>query len=495
MVERDERGVWHQATYATFARLSWRVAGALLALGASADRPVIVLGPNGIDHAVVALGAMRAGIPVAAVAPCAAGAGGLGRLHAIAQLVRPAVVFARDGAACAAAVRSTMPDAAFACGEPPRDGSGCITYARLTSHAALAAGDAPELGPDTIARIVPATRAGGETRGVVTTHGMLCAMLEGLTQRWNLLEMQPPVVVDGVPWHRAFGWNVVLGLVLRARGTLYVNAGDEVQPTLAFDVPSGWARRVERLRGDDALRRRWVASVERACWFGAPLSAATRDALVALGVPLSGLWGAAETASVATLADGTPGHEAIGVPLPGVELRLVRDGERFEARVRGPNVTPGYWWRPDATALAFDDEGFFRTGDAVRPIDGRAPRRGLAIVGRLDDRFKLASGAWVDRAAVRAEFLAECSDASDAIVTGDGRDEVGLLAVPASAGERLERGLLRAQVATAARRVAAASCAELRRTLIVDRAPRGREAAALIARLHASEPDAEVIVL
>ena len=407
----------------------------------------MALAANGIDHAVVAFGAMRAGVPIAAVAPSAAHEDGFAGLYAIAQLVRPAVVFARDGASAAVAVRATMPDATFACVEPPRDGGRCVAYAQLTHHAPPAI-DAAAPSADAVARIVLARDAGGETRGVVTTHGMLCAMLEAVTQCWPFLEHRPPVVVDGSPWHRAFGWNVVLGVVLRARGTLYVDAADrtphgfeqsvalrdEARPTLAFDVPSGWTRWVGRLRGDDALRRRWVASVDRACWFGAPLSAATRDALVALDVPLSAMWGTAETASVATIADGNPRSDAIGVPLPGAELKLVRDGEGFEARVRGPQVTPGYWWRPDLTAHAFDDEGFFRTGDLVRPIDGRAPRRGLAIAGRLDDRFKLSSGAWVDRASLRAAFLAECSDAAGVLVTGDGDEDVGIVVWPTAEG-------------------------------------------------------------
>jgi feruloyl-CoA synthase len=440
----------------------------------------------------MAFGAMRAGVPFAAADPAAARAENARSLTAIAELVRPSVVFAHDDA-CAPAVRAAAPDAAFVCVAEARGAAPCVDYVRVTRHAPLG-GDVEPPSGETVAKIV-IVRRDDEPAGVVTTHGMLCAMVESVVQRWPVLETHPSMVADAAPWHRGFGGNVVLGLVLRTRGTLALERGGaDAAPTLAFDVPSGWARWVELLRGDDALRLRWLATIERACWFGAPLRPAARDALLALGVPLAGMWGAAETTSLAAVADDpNPRHDAIGVPLPGIELKLVRDGDRFEARVRGPHVTPGYWWRPDLTARAFDDEGFFRTGDLVRPIDGRAPRRGLVLAGRNDDRFTLATGTWVDRARLRAAFLAECSDAAGALVTGEGREECGLVVWPNAEGARLDRDVLRAQVHAAMHRMRGMHAAP-QRALVVDRAPSERERAALTARLHASEPDAEVIV-
>jgi len=506
LIERDARGAWHEVTFADVAGRSLRVGAALRALGASEDRPVMILSGNGIDHAMVTFGALRAGLPVVPVAPSdgLAARDGFARLRAIAEIVRPGVVFARDGAAYAAAANAVAPDAAFVCASD---------YARLLMHPQ--ARDAVAVNDETVAKVLFTSGWTGELKGVVTTHGMICAMLQGIAQAWPFLDDRPPVVVDSLPWSDCFGGNLVLGIVLRHAGTLYVDDGAlraEIAPTLAFDVPLGWTNWADRLRGDDALRRRWLSRLDRACWSGATLVPATRDALHAIGVPLAAIWGAAETSPAVTLTPGTdPKYDAIGVPLAGVELKLVPSGDAFEARVRGPQVTTGYWWRPDLTAAAFDDDGFYRIGDVVRPLDARAPRHGLEFISRVDDRFKLGSGTWVLAGELRERFLAECSDAADVVVTGDGGAEIGLLVWPAEEAALLDRDVLRAQITAAMRRVAAGDGASSRprRALVVreplaasEQAENGMIArravlakrAALVARLHASEPDAEVIV-
>ena len=517
LVERDAHGVWHQVTFATLAERSRRIGAALLALGASERRPVMILSGNGIDHAMVTFGALRAGIPVVPVAASVARSvrHGFARLRAVAEIVRPGVVFARGGALYAEAARAVAPGAAYVTADEPDAGPRTFDYARLLAHEPLAPGTV-SVGPETVAKIMVAAGASGEPKGVVVTHGMICAMLQGIAQAWPFLDEHPPVVVDRLPWSDGTGGNVVVGLVLRGAGTLYVDDANalraEIPPTLAFDVPLGWAGWVERLRGDDALRRRWLSQLDLACWAGATLAPATRDALRAIGVPLAAAWGATETSPAVTLTTGVdPKYDALGVPLAGVELKLVPAGDAYEARVRGPQVTPGYYWRPDLTAAVFDEEGFYRTGDVVRPIDARKPERGIEHVARTDDCFKLSSGAWVRAADLSLAFLAECSDAADVLVTGDGRDEVGLLVWPTAAALLLDRDVLRAQIADAMRRVVADSAAERpRRALLVveppsaeERMPHGgllRRAvlarrAAAVARLHASLPDAEVIVV
>jgi feruloyl-CoA synthase len=529
LIERDARDVWHEVSFATMAARSWRVGAALRALGASEDRPVMILSGNGIDHAMVTFGALRAGIPVV---PVAASLGlsaddGFARLRAIAELVRPGVVFARDGMAYAAAAHAISGSgAAYVCVTEPPAGVRAFDYARLLTHAPLVP-DAVAVSGETVAKVMLTTGSDGELRGVVTTHAMICAMLQGIAQWWTFLDDHPPVIVDALPWSGAFGGNVVLGIVLRHAGTLYVDEGGssadrseraarlraDVPPTIAFDVPFGWAAWADRLRGDDALRQRWLSRLDRACWSGATLSAATRDALRAISVPLASVWGSVETAGALALTDGVdPKYDAAGTPLAGVELKLIPRGDAYEARVRGAQVTNGYWWRPDLTAAAFDDEGFYRVGDLVRPLDARVPERGLELVGRVDDRFKRSSGGWVRAGALRERFLAECSDAAEVLVTGDGGEEIGLLVWPADDAILLERDVLRAQIAAAMRRVAAGdpSSGSPRRALIA-REPLGsherdecgalaRRAvlasrAALVGRLHASEPDAEVIVV
>ena len=519
LVERDERDVWHELTFATLAARSFRVAGALRALGASEPRPMMILSGNGIDHAMVTFGALRAGIPVVPVSAKTglAAHDGFARLRELAAVVRPGVVFARDGAAYAGgarAVRDVAPDAAYVTVTEPPAGERAFDYARLIAHAPVARAAAAHVGADTVAKILFVSGATGETKGVVVTHGMIGATLQGVAQAWPFLDAHPPVLVDWLPWSHALGGNLVLGIALRHGGTLYVDDGDptparfertvrlrrEIAPTLAFDVPLGWTAWVERLRADDPLRRHWLSRLDRACWAGATLAPATRDALCAIGVPLAAAWGSTEASPAIALTRRTdPPYDALGVPVAGVELKLVPNGNAYEARVRGEQVLRGYYWRPDLTAEAFDDEGFYRLGDVVRPLDARAPQRGLAFVSRLDDRFKLASGTWVLAGDLRAAFLAECSDAADVLVSGAGRDMVGLLVWPSAQGRLLDRDVLRAQIAAAMRRVGPPDgpAVQPRRALIVDgqRDDDERARVAALARLHASEPDADVIAL
>ena len=503
--------MWHQLTFEAAAQRSLRIGAALLALGASATRPLLILSGNGIDHALMMLGAMRAGIPVAPVPSRAvlAPADRFARLRAFARIVRPGVVYARDGAAYAAAVREVLFDAVYVCASEPPPGVRSVDFEGLRLHAPLASPVPIE--SETVAKIMFSSDARGEPRGVATTHGMLVAMLEGIAQAWPFLDDHPPTIVDWLPWNRALGGNVVLGIVLRHAGTLYVDDGAPtperfersvrlrtlIPPTLAFDVPLGWAAWVERMRGDDPLRRRWLSHLDRACWSGAAMAPATRDALRAIGVPLAAGWDVTEAAGTVALTTGTdPKYNALGAPLAGAELKLVPSGDAYEARVRGPQVISGYWWRPDLSAAAFDEEGFYRSGDLVRPIDARAPERGVAFAGRLDERFKVGAGTWARAGTLRERFLAECSDAADAIVTGDARAELGLLVRPTPDGLRLDRDVLRAQIADAMRRASLGEgvASRLRRALIVEDVSPARHEA-LVARLHASEPDAEVIVV
>jgi feruloyl-CoA synthase len=518
LVERDARDVWHRATFDTMARRSHTIAGGLRALGASETRPVMILSGNGIDHAMMTFGALRAGVPVVPVSAKTglAARDGFARLRAIADTVRPGVVFARDGAAYAAAARAVAPDAAFVSVTEPQAGMPrAFDYAQLLAHAPPERRALARVDESSVAKILFVSGSTGETRGVVVTHGMIGAMLQGVAQAWPFLDDHPPVLVDWLPWSHGLGGNLVLGIALRHAGTLYVDDGDptpehfertvrlraEIAPTLAFDVPLGWTAWVDRLRGDDVLRRHWLSRLDRACWAGATIAPATRDALRAIGVPLAAAWGSTEASPAIALTPGVnPAGDALGVPLAGVELKLVANGDAYEARVRAAQVMQGYFWRPDLTAQAFDEDGFYRLGDLVRPIDARAPELGLAFVARLDERFKLASGVWVLAGDVRTAFLAECSDAADVLVSGAGHDAVGLLVWPSAEGRLLDRDVLRAQVVNAMRRLAARAGPAIyaRRALIVDDARGGtdeRERSAALKRLHASEPDAEVIVL
>lgn len=486
IVERDAREVWHELTFERAAERARRAAAGLVALGAKPSRPLLVLGGMGVDHAVLTLGAWCAGIAVVPLGLDVPPA----MLRAIVERVRPAVAFASDPAAIAPALRAALGDATLVAVRPPRD-LHAHDFARLLAYEPLRA--TPAIDAETPAKIIFTVDAAGVPCGVVTTHGMVCAQQQALAQAWPFLAERPPVL--------AGAGGVLFGIALRHAGTLYMNGSERaagVAPTLACDAPAGWNARLARLRADDALRRQWIERLDRACWAGAPLAPATRDGLRAIGVPLAGAWGTAETAGPVTLTRRVdPRHDAIGVPLAGVDLKLVPRGDAFEVRVRGPQVMPGYYWDAERTAAAFDEEGFLRTGDLVRPLVPRSPQRGLAFAGRSDERFKLGSARWVRGAAVRTAFLAACPDAGDVSVTGSGRDLVGLLVWPSAHGRMLARDVLRAQIAAAMRQCASAVGADERpqRALIVDVPAHDRLRAALVARLHASEPDGEVIVV
>ena len=526
LVERDARNARAELTFAQAAATSQRIAAALLALGASAQRPLLILSGNGIDHALMTFGALRAEIPVVPVSPLAGRAAhdGFARLRAIVDTVRPGVVFARDGRLYADAVRALCSDVPFVCvHEAPRDLS-AFDYAALHAFAPLAA--APAIGPATVAKILFTSGSTGTPKGVVTTHGMICAMQQAIAQAWPFLADRPPVMVDWLPWSHCFGGNKVLGIALRHAGTLHIDDGNptperfersaqlrgEVAPTLAFDVPLGWRAWSRRLRADEALRRRWLSRLDLGCWGGATLDAATRRALRELGVPLAAGWGATETSPTVTLTAGDAPGDAIGVPVAGVELKLVPNGDAYEARVRGPQVMPGYFARPDLTAAAFDEEGFYRIGDVVRPLAARAPQRGLAFVARVDDRFKLASGTWVRAAELREAFLAACGDAAEAFVTGEGAETVGVIVWLTPEAAARPPKTQRERIAAAMRGVAIGdgSAGRPRRAVIAGDPPHVHERtekgtlvrrtvltqrAALVARLHAPVPDAGVIAV
>jgi feruloyl-CoA synthase len=486
-------GASETLTFAQAAERSRRVGTGLRLLGASPERPVMILSDNGIDHALITLGALRAGVPVVPIDPA-----GDAPIRAIAALVRPAVVFARDGVANASTARTVAPNAAFVSvtrgGEVPG-----ISYRSLLAHPPIA--DDPSLGADTVAKILFEPSSPDEPRGVVVTHGMICAMQQGIAQAWPFLAARPPVIVDRSPWSGCLGGNEVLGIALHHAGTVAIGDAQQrsdLAPTLAFGVPQAWARWVERLRADDELRRHWLSSLDLAVWEGATLAPPTRHALHAIGIALASRWGSLHTAgAIAVTRGGNPPHDALGVPLAGVELKLVPRAGAYEARVRGPQVTPGYFWRPDLTAQAFDEEGFYRIGDLVRPIDRLAPQRGLAYVGRIDGRFKLGSGTWVPADDLRAAFLAQSApDVADVVVTGQGHDVVGLLVWPSADGALLDGDVLRAQIGEAMLRVGLHLERGLRpRRALVVREPRTAVKPAQIARLYASEPDAEVILV
>ena len=296
-------------------------------------------------------------------------------------------------------------------------------------------------------------------KGVVNTHGMLTANQQQLAQIWPFLGEAPLVLLDWLPWNHTFGANHNFNLVLRHAGTLYIDGGKpvpglidetvrnlgEVSPTVYFNVPAGYAALLPFLERDEALARSFFGKLRLIFYAGAALPQDLWERLEAVSqratgerVPMTSSWGTTETSPLSTAAHFMIERAGpIGVPVPGVELKLVPTGDKLEVRVRGPHVTPGYWKRPDLTRAAFDEDGFYRPGDAVRFADPAEPAKGIVFDGRLAEDFKLATGTWVAVGALRVAALAAASPAlQDAIIAGENREWIGMLAWLNAAGCR-----------------------------------------------------------
>ncbi|HET6521588.1 MAG TPA: AMP-binding protein, partial [Geminicoccaceae bacterium] len=308
--------------------------------------------------------------------------------------------------------------------------------------------------PDTVAAVFFTSGSTGRPKGVVTTQRMICANQQAIAQVWPFLAESPPVLLDWLPWHHTFGGNDNLHKMLWHGGALYIDRGRptperfgesaanlrEVAPTLYINVPRGLELLLPWLERDAELRGSFFRRLDLLFFAGAALPAHVWDRFLALARDhaartgrrpafVSG-YGSTEAGSTVCLGHAPSDRpDAIGLPLPGFDLHLVPVGAKLEVRVRGPNVTPGYWRRDDLTAAAFDAEGYYRTGDAVRFLDEADPSRGLLFDGRLADEFKLTSGTWVAAGQLRLGVLAACGAAvQDAVVVGEGRTGAGLLA-------------------------------------------------------------------
>jgi feruloyl-CoA synthase len=438
-------------TYGDARRTADALAQGLLDRGAGPDRPVLLLSGNSLEHLQLTLACYTAGVPAvpASVAYSLMSADHR-QLRAMAELVRPGLVFADDAERFASALDAVAGDALVVVGRGDR--AGAIRFEEL---AATTPGDALEqafgaITPDTVAKILFTSGSTGTPKGVVTTQRMLASNQQMMRQAWPFLTGEPPVLVDWLPWSHTFGGSHNVGMALANGGTLHIDAGRpapqlfehtvnalrEIAPTLYVNVPAGYAMLVPRLEADAGFARHFFSRLRLLFYAAASLPPALWDRLERLverhadhPVPLTSSWGTTETAPAATSAHWAGSRcGCIGVPLPGVTVKLVSVGDKREIRLRGDNVTPGYLHRPDVTAAAFDEEGFYRTGDAVVLVDPKDPNQGLMFDGRIAEDFKLTTGTWVSVATVRTKLISAARVLGDAVLAGHDRDEVTALA-------------------------------------------------------------------
>ncbi|MGA0962825.1 MAG: AMP-binding protein, partial [Ilumatobacteraceae bacterium] len=332
------------------------------------------------------------------------------------------------------------------------DGNRGTSLADLMNAAPSDAVDAAAaaVSEETIAKILFTSGSTGVPKGVITTHKMLCANQESIFAGWPFLEHEPPVICDWLPWSHTFGANHNLNLVLRNGGTMYIDGGRptpdrlgitvqnlvDVRPTMAFNVPAGWARLVDALEQSPESARQIFENLRVAFYAGSALSSdvwerlnSLIDAYAPAQVSMAAGWGMTETgpASVVVHAD-LDGPGIVGTPIAGVTVKLVPSGSKTELRVSGPSITPGFLNDPERTAAAFDDEGYLITGDAIRLADPTDPNKGLVFDGRIAEDFKLSTGTWVSAGTLRTQVVAACSPyVLDAVITGHDHDWIGLI--------------------------------------------------------------------
>jgi feruloyl-CoA synthase len=454
LAKRGPDGAWRTLRYGETLATVRNIGQALLDRPLSADRPLAILSGNDLEHGLLALAAMHVGVPYAPISPAySLVSKDFGKLKHVLGLLTPGLVFAAKGTAFAKAIAATVPpDVELVVTDAPPEGRPATLFSDLASTSPGPSVDraAASVGPDTIAKFLFTSGSTGLPKGVINTQRMLCSNQQMLIDAYPVMAEGPPVIVDWLPWNHTFGGNHNFGLALYNGGSLYIDDGKpigdameqsiqnlrEIAPTIYFNVPKGYEAIVPYLRREPDLRKKFFSRLSMTFYSAAGLSQHIWDALDELAVQACGErilmstgLGATETAPFAICCNWEGVYSGmIGLPAPGMELRLVPNGQKFEARVRGPNIMPGYWRQPDATKSSFDDEGWYRMGDAVRFIDADDPQKGLLFDGRLNEDFKLSTGTWVSVGPLKTKFILHFAPyVRDIVVVGLDRDEVGAL--------------------------------------------------------------------
>jgi feruloyl-CoA synthase len=462
-------GDWREVSYGQAWEAARGIAQGLLDRGLSVDRPVVLLSENDLEHALLAMGCMVAGVPFVPVSPpYSLISQDYAKLRHVLGTVTPGLVFAADGARYGKAIQACVGDGVevILTQGTLSDARASTPFAELMATVPTDAVDAAmqATGPDTIVKFLFTSGSTTLPKAVINTHRMWCANQQQMTQSMPVITEEPLVLLDWLPWNHTFGGNHNFGMVVYNGGTLYIDDGKpaphligetlrnlrEVAPTVYFNVPAGFEAIANAMQTDAVLRRNLLSRVKMFFYAGAGLSQPVWDSLSAsqeaeLGqrIVMTTSMGMTESSPFALFVTN-PNVKAgdLGVPAPGLEIKLVKTGDKTELRYRGPNITPGYWRAPEETAKHFDDEGFFCSGDAVKWIDEGDIHQGLRFDGRIAEDFKLATGTFVSVGPMRGQIIAAGAPCvQDVVITGLGQHEVGAMVFPNLAACRALSGL------------------------------------------------------
>jgi len=454
MARRDESGAWLQLTYAQALERVRAIGTNLLRLPLSAERPVMILSGNGLEHQLLGLAAMYVGVPYAPVSIAYTLVDqSYGKLRQVAQLLTAGLVAAFGDPRYVDAITAVTPaDAVVLTDLNGLTGLCAVSYSSLLKT--TPSGDVDEarerVTADTIAKFLLTSGSTGTPKAVITTNRMLCANQMMIRQALPFLEHEPPVLVDWLPWNHVFGGSHNVGLALTNGGSYYIDEGrpsaagiletvrnlTEIAPTVYFNVPKGFEELLPHLQADQALRTNYLSRLRANFFAGASLAQPVWNALDAVAratvgrtVPMLTGLGATETGPSVTFTTPQlcrPGM--IGLPAPGLAVKLAPVGKKLEIRVKGPNVMPGYWRRDDLTAAAFDEDGFYCLGDAVTLVESDNPAAGLSFDGRLSEDFKLSTGIWVSVGPLRMALLNALAPlVQDIVIAAPEKDHVTAL--------------------------------------------------------------------
>ncbi|OPF61994.1 feruloyl-CoA synthase [Hydrogenophaga sp. H7] len=457
-------GDWKHISFAQALDAARRIGQGLLNRGLSAERPVLILSENDLEHALLALGCLYAGVAYCPTSPAySLISQDYDKLKHVIKTLTPGMVFASDALRYSRAMLATVAeDVELVCTNGTVPGRDTTSFAALMATEPTPAVDAAmaATGPDTIAKFLFTSGSTKMPKAVINTQRLWCANQAQMAASMPVLAEKPLVLVDWLPWNHTFGGNHNFGMVIYHGGTLYIDDGKptpalmhetlrnlrEISPTVYFNVPTGFEAIANAMKTDDLLRKTLLAKVNMFFYAGAALAQPIWDSLfesaerevgerivmgTGLGMTESGPFGIFVTSPNVNAGD-------LGLPTPGLELKLVDMQGKTEVRYKGPNITPGYWRQPEETAEAFDEEGFFKTGDAVKWIDETDVHQGLKFDGRIAEDFKLATGTFVSVGPLRGKIIAAGAPyIQDVVLTGLNMKEVGAMVFPTPAVRQL----------------------------------------------------------